>query len=322
MKRTFPFKHIVLFLTALFMSFLIPHNTVFAESIPADLKESSAAIQKMAEECYETEHSEKPSQINIDYDSAYGIYIDVDLFSGSSKSYREVMDLCKKAPVCYIVPVQVDEKHAVAEVSRGLPLNTSASSLLTEEEKEEIRNNEGKWIPASLTFDAGQKSMEQQTDDTLTQNGISPETDHCMVGGVPGIHDLILVADTRSGCVYIPFDSSISAAHESTSYAKASSDGQNQEAVPGGQQISSSSEGQNTAPAGNVSELKEGQAYSYQDFQQIAQLNRQYEQADDIVSGSSAAADHSRARMIVIAATAIIAAAAILIGIRIKKHSA
>ena len=171
MKNKLFFKHILLLIATTtlvsLLSVLILHNTVFAAAIPADLKESSEAIQKMAAECYETEHSKKPDQITIDYDSAYGIYIDVDLFSGSSKSFREVMDLCAKAPMCYIVPIQADGQTAIVEVSKGLPLNTSTSSLITEEEKEEIKSNEGKWIPASLTFETTPQSTEQQVHELL-----------------------------------------------------------------------------------------------------------------------------------------------------------
>ena len=333
MKNTALSKKVLFGITTLFLLLLLsqasPHE-VFASTIPDDLKESSAAIQKMAEECYKTEHSKKPDQITIDYDSAYGIYIDVDLFRGSSKSFCEVMDLCKKAPMCYIVPVQVDEESAVVEVSRGLPLNTSASSLLTEEEKEEIRNNEGKWIPASLTFDAGQKSIEQQVDDTLTQNGISSEADHCLVGGVPGIHDLILVADTRDGCVYIPFAKSISTAYESnesneSNESHANVNDSSYEPITydssEGQSAVVSSNSPDVIPSGEDSQLKEGHAYSYEDFQKIARKNLPYEQADDIVSGGVTAARSSGYRVIIaIGIGILIAIASVLIGIRLKNH--
>ena len=153
MKKVIYVKYILHFLTVLFVllrALLILHNTAFAAAIPADLKESSAAIQKMAEECYQTEHSKKPDRITIDYDNAYGIYVDVDLFNGSSKSFREVMDLCEKAPMCYIVPIQVDDQAAIVEVSKGLPLNTSTSSLLTDEEKEEIKPMKENGYPQAL----------------------------------------------------------------------------------------------------------------------------------------------------------------------------
>lgn len=314
MKKVIYVKYILHFLTVLFvllLSLLILHNTAFAAAIPADLKESSAAIQKMAEECYQTEHSKKPDRITIDYDNAYGIYVDVDLFNGSSKSFREVMDLCEKAPMCYIVPIQVDDQAAIVEVSKGLPLNTSTSSLLTDEEKEEIKRNEGKWTPASLTFEANSKTTEQRVTELLKKNGLSSATDHCLLGGVPGIHDLILVADTRDGCVYIPFDKRISAAYESGANVKAFSSGPN---------TAISSGSQNPLPS--EAELKEGQAYSYQDFQQVAQVNRQYEQADDIVSGDATAVDHPFGYrvMIGIGIGVIIAIAVVLIGIRFKKR--
>lgn len=314
MKKVIYVKYILHFLTVLFVLLLslhILHNTAFAAAIPADLKESSAAIQKMAEECYQTEHSKKPDRITIDYDNAYGIYVDVDLFNGSSKSFREVMDLCEKAPMCYIVPIQVDDQAAIVEVSKGLPLNTSTSSLLTDEEKEEIKRNEGKWTPASLTFEANSKTTEQRVTELLKKNGLSSATDHCLLGGVPGIHDLILVADTRDGCVYIPFDKRISAAYESGANVKAFSSGPN---------TAISSGSQNPLPS--EAELKEGQAYSYQDSQQVAQVNRQYEQADDIVSGDATAVDHPFGYrvMIGIGIGVIIAIAVVLIGIRFKKR--
>ncbi|MDD6448846.1 MAG: hypothetical protein PUF78_03875, partial [Lachnospiraceae bacterium] len=61
MKNKLFFKRILLLIVSTtlvpLLSVLILHNTVFAAAIPADLKESSEAIQKMAAECYETEHS-------------------------------------------------------------------------------------------------------------------------------------------------------------------------------------------------------------------------------------------------------------------------
>lgn len=326
MKNKLFFKHILLLIATTtlvpLLSVLILHNTVFAATIPADLKESSEAIQKMAAECYETEHSKKPDQITIDYDSAYGIYIDVDLFSGSSKSFREVMDLCAKAPMCYIVPIQADGQTAIVEVSKGLPLNTSTSSLLTEEEKEEIKSNEGKWVPASLTFETTPQSTEQQVHELLDKNGLSSETDHCLIGGVPGIHDLILVADAGNGCVYIPFDKSISTAYESSANAKDFSNESITADSSEGQSAMISSGSQNIAQTGVDEELKEGQAYSYEDFQKIALKNRQYEQADDIVSGDATAAGHSFGYRVIlgIGIGIIIAVAVVLIGMRFKKH--
>lgn len=83
-----------------------------------------------------------------------------------------------------------------------------------------------------------------------------------------------------------------------------------------------SSDSQNIAQTRVDEELKEGQAYSYEDFQKIALKNRQYEQADDIVSGDATAAGHSFGYRVIlgIGIGIIIAVAAVLIGTRFKNR--
>lgn len=197
------FALFLFFLFTIFLSFSLPAQEVSAD----DWQDASEDILKYVAENYQSEYGSSPENMNIAYGDTGKIYVDVDLFAGNSSTYSEIENLCKNAPVVYSVPVESDGSVAVVEVSRGLPLDESSPDLLTEEEKQRIVENEGKWTPVSVFFTKNYRSLDQQTRDILNQNDFSADTPCILLGGIPGIHQVMIAADVSPDCVFLPLDS-------------------------------------------------------------------------------------------------------------------
>ena len=195
--------HVFFLLSAIFLSFSLSSQVVSAD----DWQDASEDILNYVADNYQSEYGSVPENMNIVYGDAGKIYVDVDLFAGNSSTYSEIENLCKSAPVVYSVPVEADGIAAVVEVSRGLPLNESSSDLLTEEEKQRIVENEGRWTPVSVYFTKNYRSLDRQTRDILHQNDLSADTPCMLLGGIPGIHQVMIAADVNPDCVFLPLDS-------------------------------------------------------------------------------------------------------------------
>lgn len=69
-------------------------------------------------------------------------------------------------------------------VAKGLPLNPENASVLTEAEKEEVRDNEGEWIITEIGVGVVDPYLSQLSKNPHTQNGC----DHIvLIGGIPGM---------------------------------------------------------------------------------------------------------------------------------------
>lgn len=197
------FTALLIFLCAMFLSFFLLSQAVSAD----DWQDASEDILEYVSDAYQSEYGSAPENINIVNKDTEKIYVDVDLSAGTGSTYKDLADLCRNAPVVYSVPVEADGIFAVVEVSRGLPLNESASDLLTEEERQKIVENEGKWTPVSVFFEKNYKSLNRKIRDILNQNGISADTSYLLLGGIPGIHQVMIAADADPDCVFLPLDS-------------------------------------------------------------------------------------------------------------------
>lgn len=138
---------------------------------------------------YEGEPAEKSE---LDFENAYVVYADGNTLLDGNRTAADFEEALKELPVVWCIPVSYEETTCIVEVSRGLPLRDENSDILTDEQKAEIRNNEGKWTVTGAVYD---EVNQQQEAEALLGDAAD---DVVLVGGVPGVSGLVgLVIDDQ-----------------------------------------------------------------------------------------------------------------------------
>lgn len=138
---------------------------------------------------YEGEPAEES---DLDFENAYLVYTDANTLLDGNRTVADFEAALKELPVVWCIPVSYEETTCIVEVSRGLPLRDENSDILTDEQKAEIRNNEGKWTVTSAVYD---EVNQQQEAEALLGDAAD---DVVLVGGVFGVSGLVgLVIDDQ-----------------------------------------------------------------------------------------------------------------------------
>lgn len=82
---------------------------------------------------------------DIKFSKAAKIYIDTDIIKIHSKEQDDILNALKDSNYVWVIPIETEDEIYEVTLARGLPLSDDAKAVLTLEEQEEVRNNEGKW---------------------------------------------------------------------------------------------------------------------------------------------------------------------------------
>lgn len=135
---------------------------------------------------------EPAGESGLDFENAYVVYADGNTLLDGNRTAADFEEALKELPVVWCIPVSYEETTCIVEVSRGLPLRDENSDILTDEQKAEIRNNEGKWTVTGAVYD---EVNQQQEAEALLGDAAD---DVVLVGGVPGANGLVsLVIDDQ-----------------------------------------------------------------------------------------------------------------------------
>ena len=137
---------------------------------------------------------------DIDWSRAYKVYADESDVYGSYKEQQMTYDEIKQHMEYYVwvLPVQVKNAYFHVTISQGMPLTEDESVLavLTEEQKEQIREETGKWIPVvteQLDEDKTAERIEQQIADAVGKEKINQAL---IMGGSPKLRSAVAVVET------------------------------------------------------------------------------------------------------------------------------
>ncbi len=137
---------------------------------------------------------------DIDWSRAYKVYADESDVYGSYKEQQMTYDEIKQQMEYYVwvLPVQVKDAYFHVTISQGMPLTEDESVLavLTEEQKEQIREETGKWIPV-VTEQLDEDKTAEQIDQQIT-DAVGEETIHraFIMGGSPKLRSAVAVVET------------------------------------------------------------------------------------------------------------------------------
>lgn len=137
---------------------------------------------------------------DIDWSRAYKVYADESDVYSSYKEQQMTYDEIKQHMEYYVwvLPVQVKNTYFHVTISQGMPLTEDESVLavLTEEQKEQIREDTGKWIPVEteqLDEDKAAERIEQQIADAVGKEKINQAL---IMGGSPKLRSAVAVVET------------------------------------------------------------------------------------------------------------------------------
>ncbi len=171
----------------------------------ADFDEISQMEEEMLEnivELYTSEYGQEPSDIpeHIDYSNAVKIYIDTDVLALNTDDAETILNALTAGDYVWVIETTIDDVAAEVTLARGEPLNEERTASLTEEERESIRQQEGKWgITATGITPKGEtkKASYVQKLTTIFENNedtLSDVEQIAIAGGIPAFRYPIAIA--------------------------------------------------------------------------------------------------------------------------------
>lgn len=140
------------------------------------------------------------TEADIDWSRAYKVYADESDVYSSYQERQMTYDEIKQQMEYYVwvLPVQVKNTYFHVTISQGMPLTEDETVLavLTEEQKEQIREDTGKWIPVvteQLDEDKTAERIEQQIADAVGKENIHQAF---IMGGSPKLRSAVAVVET------------------------------------------------------------------------------------------------------------------------------
>lgn len=137
---------------------------------------------------------------DIDWSRAYKVYADESDVYSSYREQQMTYDEIKQHMEYYVwvLPVQVKDAYFHVTISQGMPLTEDESVLavLTEEQKEQIREETGKWIPVvteQLDEDKTAEQIDRQIADAVGKENIHRAF---IMGGSPKLRSAVAVVET------------------------------------------------------------------------------------------------------------------------------
>lgn len=137
-----------------------------------------------------------PANLAIDFTRAVKLYVGTDIFSLNTQAKNVILEALEQGPYMWIVPVWIQDTQIMLEIVKGMPLNPDAEPYLTEEQKEKIISQEGKWTVGGYTANWCPEYL------TTIQNTLQTQRDcqdYVLVGGLPGLEKPVaLFMDDKS----------------------------------------------------------------------------------------------------------------------------
>ena len=166
-----------------------------------EIEKLSSEILEFVNSGYRGVYDGEPAEEkDIDFSKAYKTYVDLDIFQKEKLSEEELEKMIQESPVVWTVPVYYDEATCLVEVSKGLLLDKENEDDLTEEQKEQIINAEGKWTVVSCSFEDGHVDRLEEISSTLKENHMAEGENYVLLGGVPNVRTE-LIASVKDGYI-------------------------------------------------------------------------------------------------------------------------
>lgn len=137
---------------------------------------------------------------DINYDSAFKIYVDTNVFKLSTNVAGEIENALENGNYIYLLPIDTVNGTVVVNFQKGLPLSENAKAILSEEEQQEVLDNAGKWVISSLAlYKNGNSNYDYEKKLSSIIDEIPADT--ILVGGLPIFQDVVALIPNSDGVI-------------------------------------------------------------------------------------------------------------------------
>lgn len=133
-------KKIITCLLTLSMMFMFS-ATAFASDFSGNAESELSNISDKIVTAVNDVYSDKNISItaeDINYDSAFKIYVDTNVFKLSTNVAGEIENALENGNYIYLLPIDTVNGTVVVNFQKGLPLSENAKAILSEEEQQEV----------------------------------------------------------------------------------------------------------------------------------------------------------------------------------------
>lgn len=159
-----------------------------------DLDGLTDAIVNTANDLFENELSRNVAAEDVDYNNSYKIYVGANLFETNIHAMDEIPDVFGADGYIYELPIYIDEDTLLINIAKGQPLNAAAE--FTDEERQGILENVGKWQATAMKFYAGETI--NYAKELQNKVGYMPK-ESVLVGGLPNFRFAVALLPDKDG---------------------------------------------------------------------------------------------------------------------------
>ena len=174
------------------------------------IKKLEDQAKSMLKELYVHDtNNEFPENVSIDFGSAEKVYVDTPIFNLDDESTEEMESQLKQSDYIWLLNVDVYGETYGITFSKGMPLREDVKDILTEDEINAIKRDEGKWHVSCVDHaeahiddyaeivDAALKDMNYNVSDSKV----------VICGGLQHIHNPVaIVMDDDEAQLLIPME--------------------------------------------------------------------------------------------------------------------
>ena len=182
----------------------LPESAILQSS--DDYEEILTMQEQIAEEVkeciplyYNDPEKEIPAEIDIDFSRCYKVYVDTEILSLESEA--EIKGKLEESKYIWELFLQIDGEVWTVTIARGLDYDSSNSDVLTEEQKQELKDNAGKWTISEISAGCNYPDYS----DTVSESckDLKQITDIILVGNQKGFQQPIGIAFAEGKAKYI-----------------------------------------------------------------------------------------------------------------------
>ncbi len=187
-------KKWIAFLTSILLLLGFTISVCAATEQDHDLSVLTEEIVTASNDLFLDKLSREITENDVDFNNAFKIYVGTDLFKTEIDDVEEIPAAFGDDGYIYELPIYLDGGTLIVNIAKGQPLNESVE--FTDEERQEILDNVGKWQVTALKYYDNEivdytTELEKRTG-ILTENAV-------LVGGLPYFRYAVALLPDENG---------------------------------------------------------------------------------------------------------------------------
>lgn len=175
------------------------HRTSMDEDEIRDIQNSEERLLNEIKSMIPMEQNEG---IRLDFDDAFKVYVDANLFEDSSITREEIESRSYDESV-WLIPVYSDSRTYWITVTKGQEVTEEARAILSQEEIEDLELKVGQWTVPEITESEGRYSYTEAISQVMNEQGVQDGSVY-IFGGTKGYRELLAVVCAEEKVYFLP----------------------------------------------------------------------------------------------------------------------